>query len=164
MNILDIILLVCFVPALIMGLKKGFIAQAVAIVSIILGVWLSSRFANMFSQWIGQYIHGSGQVLRIVAFALIFVGVIVGLFLLGKVLEGTIKLVMLGWLNRLLGVIFAFLKTGLIIGLLIIVFCSINNVFHLVSEQYLNSSIFFPPLKNMAYNVFPYVKDMLSLK
>ncbi len=164
MNILDIILLVCFVPALIMGLKKGFIAQAVAIVSIILGVWLSSRFANMFSEWIGQYIHGSGQILRIVAFALIFVGVIFGLYLLGKVLEGTIKLVMLGWLNKLLGVIFAFLKTGLIVGLLIIVFCSINNAFHLVSEQYLNSSVLFPPLKSLAYNVFPYVKDMLTLK
>ncbi len=163
MNILDIILLVCFIPAIILGLKKGFIKQAVAVVSIILGVWLSSRFANMLGEWIGKYINGSEQILKIVAFIIIFIGVIVGLYLLGKLLEGTVKLVMLGWLNKLLGVIVALMKVGIIVGILIIIFSSVNDVFGLVSEEYLNSSILYPPLKKLAFNVFPYIKDMLNL-
>ncbi len=162
MNILDIILLICFVPSLIQGFRKGFISQVIAIISIIAGVWMSARFANIVSGWIGQYIQGSEQVLKVVAFALIFIAVIAVLALLGKLIEGTIKLVMLGWLNRLLGVLFSLLKAGLIIGLIIMAFCSLNETFGFVSEETLNSSVLFPPLKKMAYDVFPYLKDLLN--
>ncbi len=161
MNILDIILLICFVPALVQGFRKGFISQVIAIVSIIAGVWMSARFANMVSAWIGQYIQGSEQVLKVAAFALIFIAVIAALTLLGKLLEGTIKLIMLGWLNRLLGVLFSLLKAGLIIGLVIMAFCSLNDTFKFVSEETLNSSVLFPPLKDLAYSVFPYLKELL---
>ncbi len=163
MNTLDIILLICFIPALVQGFRKGFISQAIAIISIIAGVWMSARFADVVSGWLGQYIQGSEQVLKVVAFALIIVAVIVGLTLLGKLLESTIRLVMLGWVNRLLGVIFSLLKTGLIVGLLIMAFCSLNDTFKFVNEETLNSSVLFPPLKNLAYSVFPYLKDLLTL-
>ena len=162
MNILDIILLICFVPALIQGFRKGFISQVIAIISIIAGVWLSFRSATLVSGWIGQYIQGSEQVLKVVSFALIFIIVAVVLALLGKLLEGTVRLVMLGWLNRLLGVLFSLLKTGLIVGLVIMAFCSLNNTFHFVAEETLNESVLFPPLKDMAYTVFPYLKEMLT--
>ncbi len=161
MNILDIILLICFIPALVQGFRKGFISQVIAIISIIAGVWMSARFASVACGWLSQYIQGSEQVLKVVAFALIFIVVIAVLAVVGKLLEGTIKLVMLGWLNRLLGVAFSLLKAGLIIGLIIMAFCSLNNTFQFVSEETLNSSVLFPPLKDTAYTVFPYLKEML---
>ena len=85
---------------------------------------------------------------------------IAGLALLGKLIEGTVKLIMLGWLNRLLGVIFSLVKAGLIVGLVIMAFCSLNNTFQFVNEETMNSSVLFPPLKNMAYTVFPYLKEL----
>ncbi len=124
---------------------------------------MSARFANIVGDWIGQHIQGSEQVLRLVAFALIFIAVIAVLALVGKALEGTIKLIMLGWLNKLLGVLFSLLKTGLIVGLIIMAFCSLNDTFHFVSAEYLNSSVIFPPLKRLAYNVFPYLKELITL-
>ena len=163
MNILDIILLVCFVPAIFQGIRKGFIAQAVSIISIVLGIWASARFANIVSSWIAQYITASEQVLKVVAFALILLLVFLALAALGKMLEGMFKLVMLGWLNKLLGVIFALLKTGLIVGLVIIAFSSLNDNFRFVQESVLNESVLYPPLKKLAFEVFPYLKDMLTL-
>lgn len=163
MNILDIILLVCFVPAIFQGIRKGFIAQAVSIISIVLGIWASARFANIVSSWIAQYITASEQVLKVVAFALILVLVFLVLAAFGKMLEGMFKLVMLGWLNKLLGVIFALLKTGLIVGLVIIAFSSLNDNFRFVQESVLNESVLYPPLKKLAFEVFPYLKDMLTL-
>ena len=56
MNILDIIILICLIPAIIQGIRKGFISQAISIASIILGIWLSSQFANVVGEWIAQYI------------------------------------------------------------------------------------------------------------
>ena len=161
MNILDIILLICFVPALVQGLRKGFISQVIAIISIIAGVWVSARFTASASTWLAQYIEGSEQVLKVISFALIFIAVIAVLAILGRLLEGTVKLIMLGWLNRLLGMVLSLVKAGLIVGLVIMAFCSLNNTFSLVSEEVLNESVLFPPLKNMAYTVFPYLKELL---
>lgn len=163
MNILDIILLVCFVPAIFQGIRKGFIAQAVSIISIVAGIWASARFANVVSGWISRYITASEQVLRLVAFAIILVMVFLALAALGKILEGVFKLVMLGWLNKLLGVVFALLKTGLIVGLLIMAFSTLNDNFKFVQESVLNESLLYPPLKKLAFEVFPYLKDMLTL-
>ena len=161
MNILDIILLICFVPAVIQGFRKGFISQVIAIISIIAGVWLSVQFAAPVTSWLAQYIEGSEQVLKLVSFALIFIALIAAFAILGKLVEGTVKLIMLGWLNRLLGVVLSLVKAGLIVGLVIMAFCSLNNTFQFVSEDVLNESVLFPPLKNMAYTVFPYLKDLL---
>lgn len=161
MNIVDIILLICFVPALVQGLRKGFISQVIAIISIIAGVWVSARFTAPASTWLAQYIEGSEQVLKVISFALIFIAVIAVLAILGRLLEGTVKLIMLGWLNRLLGMALSLVKAGLIVGLVIMAFCSLNNTFSLVSEEVLNESVLFPPLKNMAYTVFPYLKELL---
>ena len=163
MNILDIILLICFVPAIIQGIRKGFIAQVISIVSIIFGVWASARFANIVSAWIGQYITASEQVLKVVAFALILIIVFLVLAAIGKLIEATFKLVMLGWLNRLLGVVFALLKTGLIVGLAIMAFDSINNTFKFVQDSIMESSLLYPPLKSLAYEIFPYIQEMLTL-
>lgn len=162
MSIIDIILLICFIPALISGLKKGFIAQLIAIISIFAGIWISFEFATITSQWLSQYIEAPENVLRIAAFALIMVGVFITLGLLGKLLEGILNLVMLGWVNKLFGVIFAFLKTALITGLLIMVFNSINASLELVSAETLSESVLYTPLKNFADSVFPYLKELAA--
>ena len=162
MSIIDIILLICFIPALITGLKKGLISQLIAIISIVAGVWISFEFATVTSQWLGQYLEAPENVLRIAAFALIMVGVFVTLGLIGKLLEGILNLVMLGWVNKLFGVLFSFLKTALITGLLIVVFNSVNTSLNLVSTETLSESILYTPLKNFADSVFPYIREMVS--
>ena len=127
MSIIDIILLICFVPAVVNGIRKGFISQVISIVSIIAGVWVSYEFSTIVAEWIGQYIQASENVLHLVAFALIMVGVFLLLALLARLIESLVNFVMLGWLNKLLGVVFALIKSGLIIGLVIMAFNSLNN-------------------------------------
>ena len=48
-------------------------------------------------------------------------------------------------------------------GLLIIAFTSLNDTFKFVQESVLNESVLYPPLKKLAFEVFPYLKDMLTL-
>lgn len=162
MNIIDIILLICFIPAIISGIRKGFIAQVVAIVSIVLGAWLSYRFSSLVTKWISGWIEASPQVLEIVSYILIFVVVVLALFALGKVLESTIKIIMLGWLNKLLGCIFALVKCALIVGILIIAFDALNGTFKFVDAEVLEKSVLYPPMKTFATSVFPYIKSLIA--
>ena len=162
MNILDIIILICLVPSIIQGLRKGFISQAISIVSIVAGVWASANFANIVSDWLAQYLEAPEQVLRIVSFAIIMIVVFIILGLIGKLLHGIIQLVMLGWVNRLLGAAFAFAKAILILGVLILIFNSINANFNLVDAKVMEESVLYPIIKNISDTVFPFIKYMLS--
>ena len=161
MSIVDIILLICFIPAIISGIRKGFISQVISIISLIAGIWVSYEFSEQVGVWLGQHIEAADNVLKLISFAIIMVAVFAGLALIGKLIERLINFVMLGWVNKLLGVAFALLKTGLIVGLLIMAFCSLNNNLHLVSDEVLADSVLFTPLKNVAYTVFPYLKSMI---
>lgn len=160
MNILDIILLLCLVPAVINGLRKGFIAQVVAIVAIILGGWIAFNFSDAISGWLGKWIAGPAEIMQVIAFIIIFVAVTIGLALLGKLLEATIKIILLGWLNRLLGLLFAVFKYVLVIGLLVVVFEVVNNKFEFVAKATLEASVMYSGIKATAFAIFPYLKQL----
>jgi membrane protein required for colicin V production len=163
MNILDVIILLALIPAIIQGLRKGFISQAISIISIIAGIWASARFANLVTNWVSQYITASEQILKVIAFALILVIVFIILGLLGKLLESVLKLVMLGWVNKLLGVAFSLMKAVLIIGIVIIAFNALNSSLGIVKPEVINGSVLYEPLKSLADAIFPYIKSMLTL-
>lgn len=164
MNILDIIILICLVPAIIQGLRKGFIAQLISIISIIAGVWASARFANIVGEWVSQYISASEQIIKVVSFALILIGVFILLALLGRMLEGLFKLVMLGWLNKLLGVVFSLVKCLLILSLVVLAFHSLNATFNFVKPSVMDESVLYPHIKELADTIFPYIKGLLTFK
>ena len=162
MNALDIIILLCFIPAIITGLKKGLVTQIFEIVSVIAGAWLSYRFSGLLCKYLAPYIETSEPILHIIAFVIIMIIAVLFFRLIGKGVETIVKLVLLGWLNKLLGVVFAILKVGLILGLVIIVFNTINAQVGLVKDEVLSSSVLYEPLKNAAYSVFPYFKELLT--
>ncbi len=162
MNIIDIILLLCFIPAVINGIRKGLIAQVIAILVLIVGTWLSYKFATLIGGWMVQWINTSQQLLNIIAFVIIFIIVALVLNMVGKILEKTIKIILLGWLNRLLGVAFSLLKWFLILGLLILVFDALNGTFHFVAKDYVNQSFLYRPMLDLVNKVFPYIRGLVS--
>lgn len=164
MNIIDAIILICLIPALIQGLRKGLISQAISIVSLIAGIWASARFADIVTAWVSQYITASDQILKIVAFALILIVVFLALGLLGRLLESILNFAFLGWLNRLLGAVFSLMKALLILGLVILLFSSLNSSLGLVKPEVLADSALYRPLKELADTIFPFIKNMLTLK
>lgn len=162
MATLDIILLLCFIPALVQGIRKGFIDQAIALLSVIIGVWMSFRFSTLVSEWLKPYITASSSLLQIIAFVLILIAVILVLNIIGKAIESIAKAIQLGWLDKLLGIAFSLLKSGLIIGTLIIVFDTINQTFHLIQDKTLSESVLYGPIRDITYRVFPFFKSLLS--
>ena len=93
---------------------------------------------------------------------MILVIVFIALGLLGKLLESILRIVTLGWINKLLGLLFALLKALLIIGLLILAFNSLNTTFGIVKPEIINESVLYGPFKEAAETIFPYIKSMLT--
>lgn len=159
---LDIILVACLALAAVQGVMKGFTEQIIALVSIFVGAWAAFRFSGPVCTWAQPYLQISGRILRVAVFILMVILIAVALRLVGKVIKASIKFIMLGWLDRLLGAVFAVAKAGLVIGILIILFNSVNTEYKFVDSATLEKSRLYGPMKTMAYDIFPYFKDLLN--
>lgn len=162
MGILDIVLLICFVPAIVQGISKGFVQQAISLVSILIGVWTAGRFSSLIATWLSVYFTIDQRLLNIIAFVLIVIIVILLLYWIGQLLTKVIKITTLGWLNRLLGVVLSIVTTALLLGLLILLFEGINVKFELVKASKLEDASVYCILRDFGSKVFPFLKNLIS--
>ena len=160
MATLDIILLCCFIPGIIRGISKGFLEQALALVGIVLSVWAAFRFSSLVCDWLKPYVELSETTLNVISFALILVAVTLLAFLVAKLLTKVAELAMLGWLDKTLGLVFALAVNALVIGVIIILFDTVNTKFTLVKPEVLDGSIVYTSLRDLSYLVFPYLKSL----
>ena len=158
MATLDIILLICFIPGIIRGISKGFLEQALALAGVVLSVWAAFRFSTLVSTWLKPYLDVSETTLNVISFALILVAITLVVFLLAKLLTKVAELAMLGWLDKLLGLVFALAVNALVIGVFIIMFDTLNQKFGLVKPEVLDGSVVYTTLRDLCYFVFPYLK------
>lgn len=162
MAVLDIILLICFIPALVQGVRKGFVDQVISLAVVIVGIWMSFKFSSAASGWIQPYMSLSPAMLQIISFVVIFIIVAIVLNLLGKAAESLLKAATLGWFNRLLGFVFALAKAALVIGTLVIIFDTLNEKFNFVAEETLAESVLYNPIKDLTLKVFPFFKSLIK--
>ena len=97
----------------------------------------------------------SPVVMHVATFLVFFILYALVFTLIGKLLEKILKLVMLGWLNRLLGLVLAIAN-----GLLVL-FTALNNTFEIVEQKTLAESVLYQPLYNFGSALFPYLKALI---
>ncbi|MFC1979605.1 CvpA family protein [Chloroflexota bacterium] len=114
MNWLDIALIVAIAGSALMGLKTGIIKAVFSLAGLIVGVILAGRYYLPLSEQLSFISHDGAA--KIVAFAIILVGVMIIARVLASLLKLVAKVTMLGWVNRIGGAAF-----GLILGA---IFCS----------------------------------------
>ena len=158
MATLDIILLICFIPGIIRGISKGFLEQALALAGVVLSVWAAFRFSSLVCTWLKPYVDVSETTLNVISFALILVAISILVLLVAKLLTKVAELAMLGWLDKILGLVFALAVNALVIGVFIILFDTLNAKFGLVKPEVLDGSIVYTSLRDLSYLVFPYLK------
>jgi membrane protein required for colicin V production len=162
MSALDIIILVCLIPAIYQGITKGFVSQVVGIVSVFLGAWMAFHSSNAaFIAVAPSLPDTSPALIHIISFLVFFILYALVINLLGKLIEKLLKLVMLGWLNRVLGFVFSIAYGLLIISLLLVLFTSLNNTFEFVSQETLAESMLYQPLYDFGSALFPYLKALI---
>ena len=111
MNWLDIVIIVAIGIAALIGLKIGLIKAVLSLAGLIVGVILAGHFYMPLAEQL-TFI-SQPTVAKIVAFAIIMIGVMVIATVLAMFLKWAASLIMLGWVNRLAGAIF-----GLLLGMI----------------------------------------------
>jgi membrane protein required for colicin V production len=112
MNWLDIIIIVAIAITTFIGLKFGLIKAVLSLAGLIVGVILAGLFYVPLSEQLGFI--PQATVAKVVAFAIIMIGVMVIAGVLAGLLKWAATVMMLGWVNRIGGAVF-----GLVLGALL---------------------------------------------
>lgn len=162
MGVIDIVIVCFFLPALFFGIKNGMVKQLVALAVIYFGIVLSLRFATPVSLWVLEHVKMTEFWAKAVSFVLIFFVVALVLSLFGRIIEKIIKITLLGWLNKLLGVVMTFILTILLLSVVVYLVDSANNLLEFIPKEKLEESRFYPALLQLSQEVFPHFKELFS--
>ncbi len=162
MNYIDIIIAILLIVAAIKGLTKGFIYEIVSLIALIGGVWGAIKFSDITKNFLVNDLTFTNQYIDIIAFIITFVAIIVLVHFLGKAVEKIIKAVALGFINRILGMIFAVFKAAFIIGIIIIVVERIDEKSKFIKPEVAEESICYKPIRNIALTTFPFLQDLYN--
>lgn len=161
MKIIDIIIAVPVLWGIYKGFTKGLIHELAQFAALVLGGILGSRLSYLLSGWLMDTLNLSEKVVPIVAFALIFLAVLLGVYLLAKALTNTAKKISLGWLNTLGGMALGGMKFMLIIGIVLQLIVSNDTKGNIISQNTRSQSVLFQPVLNITNFLSPYLKKAI---
>ena len=163
MNVLDIVLVILIVGAAINGFVKGFFVELASVVSLILGIWAAVEFSGLVQNWLSKYLTWSNDSMRLAAFILIFVFVVIVVHLIATLTEKFVQAIALSIFSRVAGFIFGALKAAFILSILMIIITKIENfTITIIPEKSKMESRLYGPIENMAPNILPFLKSEKS--
>jgi len=158
MNYIDLVLGIILIIAAIQGFRKGFIVEAASLAALILGIWGAIKFSDWTAGYISKTFNYHSSSLGTIAFLVTFIGIVILIHILGKILDSTIKAAALGFLNRLAGIIFGVLKTAVILSILLMLFDPIDENVHILPSKQKAESKTYSPMKQLVPTLFPFIK------
>jgi len=143
---IDIIVVVLLIIAIFKGLSKGLIVGIFSFLAIIIGLAAALKLSALVASCLEEDVNISQQWLPVIAFAVVFIIIVLLVRLAAKALESITRIVMLGWLNRLGGVFFFSLIYLFIFSIILFYAGNLN----LLSKETVQHSIVFPYLQPLA--------------
>ena len=103
--IIDIIVVIILILAAIKGFRQGLIVALFSVIAFIVGLAAAIKLSVVVGGYIGQAVNVSDKWLPIISFAVVFLIVVILVRLGAKFIQKTVELAMLGWVNRLGGIL-----------------------------------------------------------
>jgi len=155
MNYIDIILGILLLWGLIRGFSKGLFVSLASLVALIAGIYIAVHFSHIAGEYLEQYVNWGDGAMKLTAFAITFVLVVVLVSLAGKLLTKIADFASLGILNKLLGAAFGVLKFAFIASVVIMFLDAGNRSLNIIKQQTLNESILYTPVRKFAPMILP---------
>jgi membrane protein required for colicin V production len=103
--LIDIVFAVVLVLALLKGYQRGLIVGLFSLVAVVIGLAAALKLSAVVAGYIGKAVKISDEWLPAISFIVVFAGVILLIRLGANAIERTVEVVMLGWLNKLGGIL-----------------------------------------------------------
>lgn len=104
--IIDVVYAIIIIIAAVSGFKRGLIVAVFSLVALVIGLAAAMKLSAVVASYIGKAVKVSDEWLPVISFAVIFILVYLLVRWLARMIEKTVQLAMLGWLNKLGGIVF----------------------------------------------------------
>jgi membrane protein required for colicin V production len=137
---IDVLFLLFMVLAVFRGVRHGFIISVCSAIAIFIGLAAAMRLSASVAAHLSNSAHHPNRWLPALAFLLIFLGVVIVVRLGARLAEKAVDLALMGWLNKLAGVLlYAVIYT---IILSVVLFYAVE--LRLIGPRTLSSSVTYP--------------------
>ena len=104
--IIDVIFIILMILAVIKGYQRGLIVAIFSLVAFIIGLAAAMKLSTAVAGYIGQAVKISDRWLPVISFVLVLILVALLVRWGANLLQKTVEIAMLGWVNRIGGIIF----------------------------------------------------------
>ena len=119
MIILDILIWAVLIFFMAKGFSKGLVREACSLLGLVTGGWAAFRYYPFLSLVLRRFINLPPHVAQPLAFFLIFMLLGILFYFLGHLLTVIFKIMLLGGINRIGGIVFGIMEGGFILCLLL---------------------------------------------
>tara|TARA_B100000427_G_scaffold326501_1_gene335292 strand:- start:444 stop:1007 length:564 start_codon:yes stop_codon:yes gene_type:complete len=144
--IADIIVVIILIIGAFNGYRKGFIVSIASLLAIIAGGFGAYFLSDCMGIWLTSILDWTSGQIAVASFAITFILVVIGVHLLAKALEKFLKLVALGFINKIAGVALGILKNALIISFIIYGLSGFN----VLPKNFGEGCIVYPHIESLA--------------
>ena len=163
--IIDFTCILLIVLGLFKGFRNGFVVAVFSFLAFFIGLAAAVKLSVVVSRWLQSNTHIDLRWLPFLSFVLVMVGVALLIRWGALLIQGSLDLVMLGWVNKMAGI---FLYIALYLLLLsVLLFYALH--LHILSASTVEGSQLYPflkPLGPKAINGFgavvPIFKDLFT--
>ena len=164
MNPLDLGILSIAAIFFIRGVFRGFVYELVTVVGLILGYIISITYLSLLTSVILKFFPTLPEAAtKLVSFFILFVGTNLLLRLVANILTKTLKVAMLGWLNRLFGGLLGVIKSIVIMGIIVFVINLIPFSSTFLDQFEVKQSLLFPLLEAVGPKLYEFINEYTDI-
>ena len=159
-NLLDLIILIPLLLFAFNGYKKGIIIEVTTLAALLLGIYAALFFSDYTANLLTGSFNISKEYLNIIAFVATFIGVLLLVMILGRILEKVVNLLMLGIINKLAGAAFGILKGALLLSIIIFLINYFDKDATIIKQNARKESILYKNIEPIA----PWIYEKFNLE
>jgi membrane protein required for colicin V production len=158
MNFIDILLLIFLAWGVIQGFQRGLVHEVAGLAALILGIFGAIHFSDFTAGLLMEHLNMQGRYLHLVAFAITFVGIVIAVHFIANIIDKLVKVVALGFVNRITGMVFGVLKMALILSVILVILNIIDRRTPFLPEEKIQESFLYQPISGLAPLLFARLK------
>ncbi|MBO9566636.1 MAG: CvpA family protein [Niastella sp.] len=163
--VIDIIFCILLLIAVVKGWRRGLIIAVFSVIALVVGLAAAMKLSTVVAAWLKDSTSISVQWLPFLSFAIVLVGVILLIRWGANLIEASLEVTLMGWVNRLGGMVLYILIYTLAFSVLLFYATQLK----LLNEEAITQSVTYSkiqPLGPMVINTFgklvPWFKDMFT--
>ena len=163
--LIDFIAIGLVVLSIFKGFRNGFVVAIFSLLAFIIGLAAALKLSAVVADYLGTNTNISQRWLPILAFAVVFFAVVLLVRLGAKAIEGGLRMAMMGWLNKLGGVLF-YTVLYLFIFSIILFYATQLRIIKpetaAISKTYPLIYPMAPVMMDAIGNILPFFRDMFT--